>query len=105
MIVTTALAVAPQRAVPDINGTYEQQLAAVASLPRDIRDFIDRRANCNHWLGEEPYDAERRAEIQFALMALSCADLSKDENSLKSRYSRSEPVLKALIISKDWSPG
>lgn len=36
-------------------------------LPRPVAAFIERIVYCEHWAGEEPYDAERRAEISAAL--------------------------------------
>jgi hypothetical protein len=87
---------------------YEDDLAALTrGLPTEVRDFIDRRANCNHWLGEEAYDAERRAEILAALTELRCelSALANDEAVLKGRYAKNPDVLKALAISRDWSPG
>jgi hypothetical protein len=32
--------------------------------PQDAALFIDRYVECNHWGGEEPYDAERKKEIR-----------------------------------------
>jgi hypothetical protein len=91
--------------VPDFNGTYQQQMAGVRNLPADVRAFIDRRANCNHWSGEEPYDQDRRVQIQSAVKELRCEDLLKDETALQRRYQSNQPVLKALALSQDWSPG
>lgn len=91
--------------VPDLNGSYEQQMAAVRDLPADVREFIDRRANCNHWFGEEPYDQERRAEILAALNELRCMTLDIDEAALKSRHSGNDAVFRILELSRGWSPG
>ena len=43
-------------------------LAAAAApapqrLPPDVRRFIDKRDTCEHWIGEEGYDAARQREI------------------------------------------
>ena len=38
----------------------------VAKLPLAVREVIERRAMCNHRGGEEPYDAERRRQIDEA---------------------------------------
>jgi hypothetical protein len=93
-------------AAPALAADYETEFAELThGLPVEIRDFIDRRANCNHWLGEEPYDDERKEEIAAALMVLRCNYLRKDEHMLRRRYMRNEKALKALEISKDWSPG
>jgi hypothetical protein len=86
--------------------TYDENLAALPKgLPASVHDFIDRRANCNHWLGEYPYDSDRRTEIEAALTKLHCDALKKDEENLRKQYDKDRAVLKALEISKDWSPG
>jgi hypothetical protein len=84
---------------------YERQMAVLRGLPAEVRDFIDRRANCNHWFGENGYDEPRRAQIQSALNELRCADLERDEVALKRRYAKSPAVLTGLETSKEWSPG
>ena len=87
------------------NSQYQSQMASLRRLPAEVRGFIDRRANCNHWFGEEPYDQERRSQIQVAIKHLRCDDLAKVEAGLKSRYRRNQSVLNALEISQDWTPG
>jgi hypothetical protein len=84
---------------------YERQMAGLRDLPAEVQGFIDRRANCNHWFGEDGYDAQRKAHIQSALNELRCADLERDETALKRRYGRNQAVLNGLEMSKDWSPG
>ena len=38
---------------------------------------------CNHWMGEEPYDAERAKEIERAIAQLRCAELDADEAAIR----------------------
>ena len=86
--------------------TYRQQLDTLTrGLPQPVRDFIDRRANCNHWMGEEGYDAARRAEINRSYDRLRCAALAVDEQRLKRRYVGNRLVWRALERSRDWTPG
>ena len=93
--------IAPALATP-----YDDQLAILTrGLPKNVRNFIDRRANCNHWAGEEPYDAERKAQIEAATNQLRCGSLEKDEATLSRRYSKNGRALKALRASKDLTPG
>lgn len=33
-------------------------------MPDEIADYARRRASCEHWAGEEPYDAKRRAFLK-----------------------------------------
>ena len=86
--------------------TYRQELNALTrGLPLPVRDFIDRRANCNHWMGEEGYDPARRAQINDAYDRLRCAALGADEAALKRRYVGNLLVLRALDRSRGWLAG
>jgi len=74
-------------------------------LPDDVRAFIDRRMGCNHWEGEEPFDADREREISAAVRDLGCDRLEKDEEALRRKYRAAGPVQKALTDAKDALPG
>lgn len=76
----------------------------VARQPRAVRAFIARRTDCNHWGGEEPYDAARRREIKRAVRGLRCTRLDKDEAELIRRY-RSAPALIELLDAVRDEPG
>jgi len=79
---------------------YEDELAKILrGLPHDAREFIARRSDCNHWLGEEPYDAARKAEILKAVTELRCRSITRDETRIRHRYHRNNRVLKALRAS------
>ena len=75
-------------------------LAACDSAPpavqQDVRDFLKRRADCNHWAGEEGYDAARRAEINANIAKLRCTALEADAQELKRRYGNNPALLKML---------
>lgn len=49
--------------------------------------------NCDHWLGEEPYDAERAAMIAAAVSELQCDSLVAAEAALVERYAGDEAVM------------
>ena len=70
-------------------------------LPRDVRAFIARRQECDHWTGEEPYDKARAREIDSAIRDLRCARIDRDERRLMDRYPKSPAVLRALRIARD----
>ncbi|WP_343237266.1 hypothetical protein [Xanthomonas sp.] len=36
-------------------------------MPPDVRAFVARQDTCEHFAGEEPYDAERRRELDAAI--------------------------------------
>src|SRR5262245_44804516 len=58
----------------------DADLSAVEDLKADqpipVAALIDRIVDCNHWRGEEPYDAERAKEIEAAISSLRCKDLA-----------------------------
>jgi hypothetical protein len=85
---------------------YQHDLKELTrNMPVEIHDFIDRRANCNHWAGEEAFDDARAAEIRAAVSRLRCMGVDDDEAALKRRYAHSPEVIKALDKSKNWTPG
>jgi len=65
-------------------------------MPPDVSDFIRRAVVCNHWAGEEPYDDERRAQINAAVQGLRCRALDADQASLRAKYAGRAEVLKRL---------
>lgn len=65
-------------------------------LPHDVETFLDRRAQCEHWAGEEPYDGPRAREIEAAVQRLRCNSLETDEFRIRLRYKRNQLVIKAI---------
>lgn len=58
-----------------------------------VTRFVERAQMCEHWAGEEPYDDERRAEIDRNLRALRCTTITRDGEALKlSRRDRPEDL-------------
>jgi hypothetical protein len=70
--------------------------ARVAAQPAPVRRYVERRAMCNHWGGEEPYDAARRREIARAVRALRCTRIDRDEAVLRRRHA-GRPATIAVI--------
>src|SRR5690348_7802264 len=70
-------------------------------LPPAVRAFVERRANCNHWAGEEPYDADRRAQIQAALKQGRCEKIEAGAKALEKRYSGNRRVQDALKATEE----
>jgi hypothetical protein len=73
----------------------------VEAQPEAVRDFIERRAMCNHWLGEEPYDVDRTREIEQAIAELRCAEIEAEEAVLRFRYSARPDTLALLDETRD----
>jgi len=75
--------------------------ARVESAPKDVERFIVRRVGCNHFLGEEPYDQERAAELDRAIRDLRCAKLESNERTLRRVYRNQPAVLNLLDETAD----
>lgn len=73
----------------------------VESSPREVAAFIERRAGCNHFQGEEPYDRQRAEEIGRALRELRCASIDADEQALRRTYRDQPAVLQLLHDTQD----
>jgi hypothetical protein len=71
--------------------------------PKDVAALIDRIVECNHWSGEEPYDAERRKEIQDALADLKCDRLAADEARALKRHANNPTAIRAIKEAKELS--
>ena len=89
------------------NGPVDQEIDynSLADLarhaPRDVRQFIDRRMECQHWTGEEPYDKARRREIDRAIARLRCDRIDHDEKRLLKRHARSLQTLRLIKLSQN----
>jgi len=70
--------------------------------PKEVGAVAERIAVCNHFAGEEPYDAERRQEIADAMKKYRCGKLERDEAGLRKRYKDNPGVLEALQKAHDW---
>ena len=98
MIELLALA-AMQAAAPDAEVAALR--ARVARQPPSVREFVARRAECNHWAGEESYDAARRAEIERALAGLRCATIDGEAIFLARHFANRPDILALLEETKD----
>ena len=68
----------------------------VARAPQAVARFIERRAGCNHFLGEEPYDAARAEELSKVIKELRCARVERDERTLRQKYRGNRKILRLL---------
>lgn len=71
--------------------------------PKDVSELVDCFVGCNHWSGEEPYDAERKREISSAISDLKCARVAKDEAAARQRYANKPATIKALQRARETS--
>ena len=84
-------------AVQPVRADFQDDLDKLTSgLPKDAAAMVERRAICNHWQGEEPYDKARGREIDRALTRYRCDFIERDEEKLRARYTDQPEVIKAL---------
>jgi len=69
-------------------------------MPPDVSEFIRRAVICNHWAGEEPYDDDRRDQINSAVKSMGCLELNADQKALRSQYANQGEVLKRISQSR-----
>lgn len=98
LFVLAVVCLAGGPALADAGQTPVSRERLVMQQPKMVRDFVARRLQCNHWGGEEPYDAARRREISRAVKALRCNSLDRDEARLLRRY-RDNAELPALLVA------
>ena len=67
--------------------------------PRPVAALIDRIVDCNHWLGEPPYDEDRAREIKQAVSELRCSEVNKDETAVLKKYPNPK-AKKAIDMAK-----
>lgn len=75
---------------------HDALLDAAMTAPTEVFDWISRKQLCDHWLGEEGYDADRQAQINAAVRELRCEAEAADGAALKLKYA-DNPMLTALI--------
>jgi hypothetical protein len=69
--------------------------ASAAPFPREVTEFMVNRDGCDHFRGEEPYDAERRAYIEESVAEL-CRGTDAKLAMLRRRYAGDPSVISAL---------
>jgi len=84
-------------ATPAKADKFQDDLDALTKgLPKDATAVVTRIAYCDHWSGEEGYDAARAKEIERAIKKYDCNTIDHDEARLRKRYAGNASVLKAL---------
>lgn len=74
--------------------------ASAAPFPREVTEFMVARDSCDHFRGEEPYDAERRAYIAENIAEL-CRGTDIKLALLRQRYASDPSVMAALRSYED----
>ena len=65
------------------------------ALPADVQDLVERWESCQHWAGEEPYDAARAAQIAAGVDA-SCPGNDERKAELERRHADDPRILARL---------
>lgn len=81
----------------------EPLLDAAMTVPAEVFDWMGRKMLCDHWQGEEGYDADRRSQISAAVRDLKCEAEPADGAALKIKYA-DNPMLTALISRTTGTP-
>lgn len=66
------------------------------AVPADVFAWVQRRMGCAHWTGEDPYDPDRRAQIDAALERLGCPTLDAEETELRRIHAENPDVIQLL---------
>jgi hypothetical protein len=85
---------------PAFADDYQDLDKLVAILPKDAAAVVNRRLECDHWAGEEPYDKARGREIARATIRNKCNSLERDEATMLKRYANDPKVVKAVNDAK-----
>ena len=75
-------------------------MPAAAALPPAVSAYAERRDACEHWRGEEPYDAARRAQILQGERR-ACAGLEEERRRLRLRHRGDVRALRTLRTRSD----
>jgi hypothetical protein len=65
------------------------------TLPPDVARFVQRRDLCDHFRGEEPYDAERREFLNKSMREF-CIGTDAELATLKRKYKDKSDVMAKL---------
>lgn len=66
-------------------------------LPTDVARFVERRDGCDHFRGEEPFDAERRKFLERNIREL-CVGTDRELAELKRKYTNNPNVISHLNL-------
>ncbi len=72
-----------------------------ASIPADVRSFVIDAQGCNHFAGEEPYDAERAAFLTKNIDQM-CTGIKERHQKLAAKYAKNTEA--TVLIADAWSP-
>lgn len=80
---------------PVVEEAWQRHPPGLCAMPDDVRAMVEAYDTCQHFLGEEPYDDERRAEINSAIGEFCAPALSRLERV--KRHHRDEAQVSAWL--------
>lgn len=74
--------------------------------PADVASFINRRIDCNHWVGEVFPNGfpPRQREVRKVLRSLRCSRVDQDGQRLEAKYRSNAEVMSLLRETADMLP-
>ena len=76
------------------------ELGQAQALPDDVAAFIEMREACDHFRGEDPYDAEREAFL-LRMMKETCIGTDAELARLREAHAGNAVVIDALAHFED----
>ena len=70
-------------------------LLSACGTPGEVTRFTQKRDMCEHFIGEEPYDAERREFLRASIIE-TCTGADSDLARLRAKYADDEEVMNTL---------
>ena len=64
-------------------------------MPSDVEEFIVQWEACQHWLGEPPWDEQRRRQIEQAVRD-TCPGVDEHGRRIRARYADNSRIIAAL---------
>jgi hypothetical protein len=90
----------------------KKRMKELAALPGEIRDYMMRRAGCNHWMSEpwpdddkDEASRDRRAQIEEAIKEMRCEQLDEEKLALAKCYADIPRVRLWLDVAGSWFSG
>jgi len=84
---------------PGYSSGLRYSLKSVLDPMADIAQFTERREMCEHFIGEEPYDEERRAYLNKTIDE-TCTGTDRELAALKAKYA-DNPEITAKLSAYD----
>jgi hypothetical protein len=71
-------------------------LTVAQSVDPAVLEWVARQQQCQHWMGEEPYDADRGAQINAMIARLRCDTVDGEEEPLRAEHAGDATVIALL---------